>query len=171
MKHSFVIIILSVFFICCNQRIADKESSNQNFDSSKEVLLNPAPAQVPVASDISKLQSDSSLLVENKDTLDCGAIINTLFHRSLYKFPVDNGFEKEELTAVIEDAKDSVLSIKIMLVDTVSNDRLTVDWLTLNCKSKEFQTIPKDGTNNGIRRIKYDTRFLDILMRKCALNY
>lgn len=118
-----------------------------------------------------KLESDSLLQLRKDDTLDCGAVINLLFHRSSYKFPIDYGYTKDELTAVIADGKDSILSIKIMFIDTVAHYRETLDWLKLNCKNKKLQTIEKEGFSYKIEEIKYDTRILDILMRKCALDY
>jgi len=106
-----------------------------------------------------------------KDTVDCRAVINTLFQRSFYKFPVADSYKREELTAVIEDAKDSILSIKIMLVDSAADYRQTVDWMRLNCKNERLEDIPVYGPDPKPILVKYDVRLLDILMRKCALNY
>ncbi|NML38404.1 hypothetical protein HHL17_14445 [Chitinophaga sp. G-6-1-13] len=166
-----VIGIASGFWVSCNQKTAHQELSRQNLDSLNEVIQKPAPVKEPVERKVAELHSDTLIQIGKEDTVDCGAIINTLFHRSKYEFPVKNGYKREELTAVIENAVDSILSIKIMFIDPTDNYRTTVDWLTLNCKNKKLQTIEKAEPNSGEIEIKYDVRFLDILMRKCALNY
>lgn len=172
MKHCFILMgTFAILFISCKLKSSKKETDSPGLTAKNETPQQGKSAALILDSENSTLGSDSLLHLQKEDTIDCGAIINTLFHRSSYEFPVENGFKKEELTAVIEDAKDSILSIKIMLVDTVANDRATVDWLTLNCKNKHLETIKKNSETVNVRLIKYDVRLLDILMRECALDY
>jgi hypothetical protein len=99
-------------------------------------------------------------------TADCGCIINTIFHRSSYKFPVEDTYNRDDLTAVIESAHDSLLKIKVIVTD----DRTTVDWLKLNCKNKRLENVPLYGSDPKPIPVKYDFRLLPILMRKCAVE-
>jgi len=168
MKHFFLFIgIVFIFLGSCKIKTAEEQKA------VNELVLTEHQSTSSATTDTNRvtLDSDSLLNLQIEDTVDCGAVVNTIFRRSFYKFPVEGFYKKEDLTAVIESAKDSILLIKVMLVDSITDHRETVDWMRLNCKNKRLEEVPLYGSNPQPILVKYDVRFLEILMRNCSLNY
>jgi len=172
MRHYFLYINIFLTFLssCKIKTINEREALNKS-NKSDSIKLRNESVTASSGNSYQTLRSDSLLNLLSEDTADCGAIINTLFHRSSYKFPMADIYKREELTAVIESAKDSMLLVKVMLVDSATDHRDTVDWMNLNCKNKRLETVPLYGPDPKPIQVDYDERLLDILMRKCSLDY
>jgi len=172
MKHCFRCMVVGfIFLMSCKVKTTKEETGKQKDNEVNLIKRQSMSATSKTDTSAIILEPDSLLNLRMEDTIDCGAVINALFRRSCYKFPVADSYKKEELTAVIEDAKDSILSIKIMLVDSTADYRQTVDWMKLNCKNKKLEDIPVYGPDPKPIVVKYDVRILYILMRKCILDY
>jgi hypothetical protein len=138
--------------ISCTSLNPVKHDEVINHDANREDSIIPATT-VNMSDTFQIAVPDTLLNLTENDTVDCGSIVNALFHRSLYKFPVEYSFNKDELTAVITEAKDSLLVIKLMLIDTTTNDRLTAGWLKLNCKNRRLDQVIYMIRINRYRRL------------------
>jgi hypothetical protein len=160
---------MCTLLISCTSRPPANRDAVSRLDSSK--IDTATPIKTDEIDTFKIIAPDTLLNLTEADTGSCGGIINTLFHRSLYKFPVDSSFHKDELRAVITEAGDSLLMVKIMYADSTTNDGMTVDWLRLNCKNKRLTQIRMDDPDAPWSPVNYDVRLLEILMRKCTLDY
>lgn len=69
---------------------------------------------------------------------------------------MEDSFQKDELAAAITEAEDSLLVIKIMVVDTTTKYRMTVGRLHLNCRNKRLDQVNLQEEDVPVPPVNYD---------------